>query len=151
MFSIDVKKQLQNGNPEAYKEVFRLLYPRLKGYCNLFITEDNLVEDIIQESFIALWENRGPLKTDKRIDSLIFVMLRNRCLNELRKQRTESERIDPENLKIAELQYLYQLDFTEREEKSLEEMLVESFQKAVGELPVKMREVFTLCKIQGKK
>lgn len=150
MFSIQTRIELKRGNPEAFKEIFLVLHPRLKGYCRLFIADENLVEDIIQETFLTLWEKRDLIKTEKSIESLIFVMVRNRCLNELRKQRMESGRIDPDNIKVAELQYLYQLDFTDKEEKSLEEMLIESFQKAVNELPEKMKAVFTLCKIEGK-
>ncbi len=150
MFSIQTKIELKKGNPDAFKEVFLLLYPRLKGYCRLFIAEESLVEDVIQETFLTLWEKRDSIKTDKSIESLIFVMVRNRCLNELRNQRLEGEKIDPENLKVNELQFLYQLDFNSKEEKSLEEMLIESFQKAVNELPEKMKKVFTLCKIEGK-
>jgi RNA polymerase sigma-70 factor, ECF subfamily len=150
MFSSQTKIELKKGNPDAFKEVFLLLYPRLKGYCRLFIADESLVEDVIQETFLALWEKRESIKTDKPIESLIFVMVRNRCLNELRNQRLEGEKIDPENLKVNELQFLYQLDFTSKEEKSLEEMLIESFQQAVNELPEKMKMVFTLCKIEGK-
>ncbi|WP_372946983.1 RNA polymerase sigma factor [Mariniphaga sp.] len=54
MFSIETKRELQKGNPEAYKEVFRLLYPRLKGYCKLFVPNESEVEDLIQECFITL-------------------------------------------------------------------------------------------------
>lgn len=150
MFSIQTKIELKKGNPEAFKEIFLVLHPRLKGYCKLFITGEDLVDDIIQETFLTLWEKRDSIKTDKSIESLIFVMVRNRCLNELRNQRVEGEKIDPENLKVNELQFLYQLDFTDKEEKSLEEMLIESFQKAINELPEKMKVVFTLCKIEGK-
>jgi RNA polymerase sigma-70 factor (ECF subfamily) len=150
MFSIQTRFELKKGNPESFKEVFLVLYPRLKGYCRLFIADESLVEDVIQETFLTLWEKRDSIKTDKSIESLIFVMVRNRCLNELRNQRLEGEKIDPENLKVNELQFLYQLDFNSKEEKSLEEMLIESFQQAVNELPEKMKMVFTICKIEGK-
>jgi RNA polymerase sigma-70 factor (ECF subfamily) len=39
----------------------------------------------------------------------------------------------------------------EKEEKSLEEMLIQTFQQSVNGLPVKMREVFVKCKLEGKK
>lgn len=58
MFDIQTKIELRNGNPIAFKEVFRLLYPRLKGYCKFFITDEKQIEDIIQESFITLWEKK---------------------------------------------------------------------------------------------
>jgi len=81
MFTIQTKIELKEGNPEAFREVFRLLYPRLKGYCGLFITNKNEVEDIIQESFLVLWEQRRAIDEYRRIESFLFVIVRNRCLN----------------------------------------------------------------------
>ncbi|MEN8118310.1 MAG: RNA polymerase sigma-70 factor [Bacteroidota bacterium] len=151
MFDIQIKIGLKRGDPSSFKEVFRLLYPRLKGYCKLFISNDSQVEDIIQESFISLWENKETIEINKSIESYVFVILRNKCLNFLKKQKLKDSKIDIENINITELQFLYQLDFTEKEEKSLEEQLIESFQNAVEELPEKMKIVFTKCKIEGKK
>lgn len=151
MFDIQTKIELKKGNPVAFKEVFTTLYPRLKGYCRLFVHNHQLIEDIIQESFIAVWEKHHTIQIEKSVESLFFVVVRNRCLNELKKRKLEEGKIDLENLPVSELQYLYQLDFTEKEEKSIEEMLIESMQKAVDELPGKMKLVFTRCKIEGRK
>lgn len=151
MFDIQTKIELKKGNPEAFKEVFCLLYPRLKGYCKLFVSNKNQVEDIIQETFITLWEKKDSIKPDKTIESYVFIILRNKCLNFLKKQKLKNDQVDIENLKVEELQFLYQLDFAEKEDKSLEEQLIESFKTAVDELPDKMKAVFTLCKIDGKK
>jgi len=151
MFDFETKKQLKTGKPAAFKEVFRLLYPRMRGYCKLFIADDSDVEDVIQECFITLWEKRKSINPEKSIESFIFVILRNRCLNVLKSKKIEDRRVEIENLDVNELQYLYQLDFSEKEEKSIEEMLIESFREAVEELPEKMKQVFVACKIQGKK
>jgi RNA polymerase sigma-70 factor (ECF subfamily) len=150
MFDLHTIQHLKKGEPEAFKNLFRLLYPRMKGYCKLFISNDSEVEDIIQESFIALWEKRKSIDPEKSIESFLFVILRNRCLNVLKANKMEQGRIDVEDLKVAELQYLYQLDFSGAEEKSLEEMLVESLKEAVDQLPPKMKKVFVLCKLEGK-
>jgi RNA polymerase sigma-70 factor (ECF subfamily) len=142
---------LKDGNPEAFREVFRLLYPRLKGYCRLFITNKNEVEDIIQECFLVLWEHRNSIDIYKRVESFLFVTARNRCLNYLKSKSLKAERLQIEEINFSELQYLYQLDFEGREEKSMEEMLIESFQQAVDELPSKMKTVFIRCKLKGEK
>lgn len=151
MFNIQTKLELKDGNPEAFREVFRLLYPRLKGYSRLFIKNNNEVEDIIQESFLVLWEHRNCIDVYKSIESFIFVIVRNRCLNYLKSKSLIAERLQIEDIDFSELQYLYQLDFEGREEKSMEEMLIESFQKAVDELPPKMKTVFIRCKLKGEK
>lgn len=151
MFDIQTKIELKKGNPVAFKEVFTTLYPRLKGYCRLFVHNHQLIEDIIQESFIAVWEKHQTIQIEKSVESLFFVVVRNRCLNELKRVKLEEGKLDLENLPGSELQYLYQLDLTEKEEKSIEEMLIESMQKAVDELPGKMKQVFIRCKIEGRK
>ncbi|MBW6536294.1 MAG: RNA polymerase sigma-70 factor [Mariniphaga sp.] len=151
MFSIETKRELQKGNPDAFKEVFRLLYPRLKGYCKLFVPDQKEVEDLIQECFITLWDIRETIDVQKRLESFLFVIIRNKCLNFLKSQKLDSENIPADNLQIAELQHLYQLDLAEKEEKSLEEMLIQTFQESVNTLPEKMKEVFIKCKLEGKK
>jgi RNA polymerase sigma-70 factor (ECF subfamily) len=151
MFDVQSKIELRKGNPSAFREVFMALYPRLKGYCRLFIPDHQLVDDIIQDGFIVVWENHKNIQPEKSVENLFFVVVKNRCLNELKKRKLEEGNIGLENLPGSELQHLYQLDFTDKEEKSLEELVIESLHKAVDELPEKMKLVFTRCKIEGRK
>jgi RNA polymerase sigma-70 factor (ECF subfamily) len=150
MLDYRTKLELKKGNPKAYRDVFRFLYPRLKAYCKLFIGKESEVEDIIQEVFITLWEKRRSIKTEKSVDAWIFVMVRNRCLNRLKKHKLEQDDLEVDNLKIKDLQYLYQLDFMNKEEKSLEEKLIDSLKFAIDGLPLKMRKVLVECKIKGR-
>lgn len=150
MFDIQTKIELKRGNPLVFKKVFSLLYPRLKGYCSLFILDKTRIDDIIQETFLSLWENKDSIQPQKSIESYVFVSVRNKCLNYLKQERLENNNIDVENISISELQYLYQLDFNKKEERSLEEQLIDSLKIAIDELPDKMKTVFTLCKIEGK-
>lgn len=151
MFDKVTNAELRNGNPVAFKLLFKALHPRLKVYCSLFISNISQVEDIIQESFIALWEKRETIQPEKSIKSLVFVIVRNRCLNVLKKKHIEEGGFDLDNIYVTKLQYLYQLDFIGKEELSLEEELIQSFNKAVDNLPPKMKFVFTRCKIEGCK
>jgi RNA polymerase sigma-70 factor (ECF subfamily) len=146
-----LKSDLKNGVPGAFRELFRLLYPRMKGYGALFIADNEQVNDIIQECFITLWEKRQTIDPEKQVESLLFVILRNRCLNHLKEKRLREGDIDFQRMEVNELQYLYQLDFSEKEEKSLEEQLIIAFNDAVDTLPPKMKQVFLLCKIEGRK
>ena len=151
MFDIGFKESLKNGKPEAYKELFRLLYPRLKGYCKLFVHNGNDVEDILQDCFLSLWEKRFSIIVEKSIESYLFMILRNRCLNYLKDLKLKEEIVKTGVTEISELQYLYQLDFLEKEEKSIEEQLVIALEKAVDLLPRQMKQVFIQCKIKGRK
>ena len=151
MLDLTTKTLLRQGNPAAFKELFDALYPRLKVYCSLFISNKNQIDDIIQDSFIALWEKREKIRPEKSIESLVFVMVKNRCLNFLKKMQMEDGSFDLDKIISNELQFLYQLDFKGKEEDSLETELFKSFSSAVENLPPKMKLVFTHCKIDGRK
>ena len=143
--------RLKEGDPSAYEELFKQTYPRLKGYCSLFIHDQALANDLVQECFVRLWEKRQTISANQSVESLLFVMLRNRCLNYLRDRKNDLTGSSLSTMAETELQHLYQLDFTGREEKTLEEKLIEAIRNSVEKLPEKRQQVFVKAKIEGKK
>lgn len=143
--------RLKEGNPLAFEELFKQTFPRMLGYCKLFVHDKAQVNDLVQECFVKLWEKRATIKSAQSIESLLFVMLRNKCLNYLRDQKLHHFEKDFESVKENELQHLYQLDFIGREEKTMEENIIEAIRESVENLPEKRKLVFTKAKIEGKK
>lgn len=143
--------RLKEGNPAAYEELFKQTFPRMLGYCKLFIHDQAQANDLIQECYVKLWEKRATIKISQSVESLLFVMLRNKCLNYLRDQKLHDFEKDIESIKENELQHLYQLDFTGREEKTMEENLIEAIRESLDNLPEKRKLVFVKAKIEGKK
>ena len=143
--------KLKEGNSAAFDELFKQIFPRMLGYCRLFIHDQAQANDLVQDCFLRLWEKRQTIDPRQSVESLLFVMLRNRCLNHLRDQKNELIEKKISNLEENELQHLYQLDFTGREEKSIEEQLIEAIRESVDELPEKRRLVFIKAKIEGKR
>lgn len=127
-----------------------LLYLRLVNYCVLFIKDKDLAKDLVQDCFVKLWERRDDIKEDSSIEGLIFIMLRNKCFNYLRNSKL-SHMISLDSENIVELQQLYQLDFMDKEEELLEIRLARSINNGLNELPLRRKEVFVKCKIEGKK
>ena len=149
--NIQLNIKLKEGNPSAFEELFKKTFPRMLGYCKLFIYDQAQANDLVQECFVKLWEKRTTIKSTQSIESLLFVMLRNKCLNYLRDQKLHDFEGNIELLKENELQHLYQLDFIGKEEKTLEESLIEAIHVSVDKLPEKRKLVFIKAKIEGKK
>jgi DNA-directed RNA polymerase specialized sigma24 family protein len=55
----EIAKKIKNGDMDAFGILFRNHYPRLLNYCNLFIKEIDIAEDLVQETFISFWERRS--------------------------------------------------------------------------------------------
>jgi RNA polymerase sigma-70 factor (ECF subfamily) len=143
--------RLKEGNPAAYEELFKQSFPRLLGYCKLFIHDQSQANDLVQECFIKLWEKHSSINPTQSVESLLFVMLRNRCLNYLRDQKVHLTEKNISLVEENELQHLFQLDFIGKEEISLEEQLIMAIRESVDKLPEKRKIVFIKTKIEGKK
>ncbi len=137
------------GSEEAFEQFFQQSYMRLMNYAALFITCDEIADDIVQEAFISFWNRRNDLEEGRSLDALIFASVRNRCLNYLRNHQTYLSHIG--QIKTEKLQFLSHYDFLGEEEEPIEEMLIKELQIALDTLPPKCREVFILNKADGIK
>lgn len=143
--------ELRNGNSIGYEKLYSLTSARLKNYCKLFLKDYVLIEDIVQNTYVRLWEKRELIQLDKSVESLLFTISRNQCLNYLRDQKLAGELLSIDNNPWSHLQHLYQIDFLGTEEKTLEDQLFEALRTAIDELPERHNQILVKCKIEGRK
>jgi RNA polymerase sigma-70 factor (ECF subfamily) len=148
---LDINIGLKNGDPAVFEGLFKLTHPRLLSYCKLFIADPAQADDLVQECFLKLWEKRDKIKPSQSVESLLFVMLRHRCLNYLRDQKFLYADTNINSIKEIELQHLFELDFSGVEKKALEEELIEAIKQQLEKLPEKRKQVFIKSKIEGLK
>ena len=72
------------GNEADFECFFRRYYPRLVNYAARFVAGRETARDLVQDSFAGLWERRRELR-ELDLASLLFTMVRNRCLNYLKR------------------------------------------------------------------
>lgn len=86
---IDLLMRISVGDRHAFRALYQrytpVLHPFIKSLCN----DDALCEDIVQEVFIRIWDNRVKAVNIKQVKSYLFKAAKNRFLNELRKQKCE--------------------------------------------------------------
>ena len=143
--------QLRNGASSGYEKLYSLTSARLKNYCKIFLKDQILVEDVVQNAYVKLWEKRSLIVPEKSVESLLFTIVRNQCLNYLRDRKLAGETFSIDESPFSELQQLYQIDFAGMEEKPLEELLAEALKTAIDGLPERQNQVLVKCKIEGKK
>lgn len=144
-------KLIKKDENNAFKFLFKRYYPRLLGYAIRFVREKDIAEDILQEVFLTFWEKRSLLKSIS-ISSLLFCMVRNACINYLkRKSLVERYSIDYlENIEGEERLYSADLALS-ADEQALYEDLKQQIQDALSVLSDRSREVFLLSRFKGLK
>lgn len=134
----------------SLEEFFLFYYPRLKKYAQYFVKSEQEADDLVQDVFLQLWKEQGKLNKDLNIPSYTFALLKNRCLDFLKRKVIEDKYLAQQAAMNTE--ELYFISFGEAGEfRSLEELLFQELQKLVAEMPERCGTAFRLKWIEGKK
>ena len=131
----------QIDNNINFDELFRYNYRPLCMYALHYLQDVELSEDIVQESYAVLWEKLQEGTHVLNRKSYLYMMVRNRCLDHLRKKGIPTESLKPYDTYGI-------IDDDDAQERAQTEARMWT---AIDSLPEKCREVFILSKRDGLK
>ena len=141
---------MRKGNRDAFNEFFCFYYPRLLAYSSS-IVEMKVAEDITQDVFLYIWENRKKLTITTGFHSYLFQAAYTRCLDYIKKNQS-AEKYNSHVM--FEHACLYG-DLLNQGNNILEELYTQDFYKLLYDLleqiPAQRRETFILAYIHGMK
>lgn len=144
---IELMKSIINGDKESFDLFYKKEYKKALYYSIQYLHNQTSAEDIIQESFLALWEKRGLLDSTFPIQPYFYSIVKNRCLNLLRKLANDKK------LNGELLQREYRASIISLTDESsdvvIKFQLEEYIKKTFDELPEKVSDTFILNRIQG--
>lgn len=134
--------ELSKDNDSSLKELFNYYYPRLFNFSKSFLKIEEGIDDIIQEVFVKIWQNRKKINSQTTFNSYIFTITRNLLLNELRSRlNNEKARAEIRNLSLAQ-EYSMNEEIEYRDIKEKVDQLIET-------LPERQKEIFILSRTEG--
>lgn len=74
-------------SPGAFEQALRPLLRRSAGYAVSFLGERSDAEDAVQQAALRAWERRDQFDKRRSFRAWWFAILRNHCLDELRRKR----------------------------------------------------------------
>ena len=132
---------LQQGDRNAYKQLFIKFYSPLCEYASQYISDDDS-EELVQELMLFLWETRENLVIETSLKSYLFISTKHRCLNAIRKNQYH-ERIHNQIYEKIKAQF-------EDPDYYFVNELTENIQKAIENLPETYRETFAKSRFGEK-
>lgn len=133
---------LANGDVRSFEEIFKHYWKPLYSTAFNKVHDRAEAEEIVQNIFSALWEQRDKLEIDN-LNAYLHRAVKNRILNSIRAKITEKKYWD------------YYHNFIPTVQNSTENTVVfddlqEGLQAAVSHLPEKSRQVFQLSRFEGR-
>lgn len=144
-------KQLQDGNEKVFEQIVREYWPRMFKFALIYTQNNETSQELVQDTFLVLWNNRAVLKDNTNLITYLMVVLRNKCLNLLEQTRIRQlyiEEIDDETIYQRANLYVLQDEASQIVES---EDLHKAIERALSKLPEKTREVFMLSRYDGLK
>lgn len=134
---------LQSGSQTAFEQIYRKYSARI--YLNILkmVKSEGDARELLQDVFFKVWTKRELIDPDQSFRSYLFQIAKYSVYNFIRRNNLEKQ------------VYAYVRQHTDVEYSHIEEDLSykESeiwLTKAIEQLPPQRRQVFTLCKIDGK-
>lgn len=133
--------ELQQGKEKAFERLFNQYNRLLYTVAYRFLKSGEEAEDAVQYTFMKIWEGRKKLDFQNGVRSLLYAIMKNYLLNELRHKNLVYEK----NYQIAQQAEETADEFLEEyEEQNLREQLI----FAINKLPPQKS---TICMMKLKK
>lgn len=134
--------RLRRGNAEAFRSIFNMFSTRIFHFCNKLLPSKEEAEDVVQKTFMALWEQREQLDETKDILKYLYSIARYNTYQAFRKHFAIQDSIsgDSDFLELSQNDTEEQIDFSETQH---------IISKIIERLPPKRKEIFKLNRLDG--
>lgn len=135
-------KQLIDGDQTVFKRIYDQYSDRIFRYALAFVKDDAWAEEILQDTFLKLWQSRSLLDPTGDIWLYLYVLCKRFCLSRLREIKRSKELQERFFLSV-EYEQLHPLD-------TMEVRDLESFiSRVIDLLPSRQKEIFQLSRGEG--
>ena len=122
------------STPRDFDRIFREHYARLVNLSYHVLQRQDLAEDVVQNVFVRLWNNRSKVKVTTSISGMLSKAVINESINVLSRERRHGD------------------DVLVVEAESTSELTEDRFsqlRRAIQQLPERTRQVFMLHRYEG--
>ncbi len=133
---------VRKGQKKAFQQLYEIYAPRLYQFSYSYFKNEIDAEELVQEVFIKIWDNREWLDSSKNFKSYIFKITGNAIYYFIRKKNIERAYLDfaRMNYKLEENQTWDSVVFNEMQE---------NLNQLVSQLPEQQQKIFHLSKEKG--
>jgi len=133
--------RLKKGDRKAFGVLVETYHHKLCVYANSLCNDYALAEDIVQNTFIKVWERRKMLNENYSLNSYLYKLVYNEFIDQYRKNQA---------VMLIEKKYVEFLNviIDENEDQDTRK-LINLVMESIEELPSKCKKVFLMSKKEG--
>ena len=136
--------RIREGDIKQFETLFRSSYVSLVKYARTLIKDQDTAEEIVQDLFFRLWQDKEKLKIESSLNGYLFRAVHNRCLHHI------------EHLKVVE-RHAREISFDtdESSENPSDVLQYKELQakiaRIIERLPERCGQIFCMNRFEGLK
>ena len=84
---IQIISEIREGNSDSFRKIYNAFAPNFKGIAYRYTNDVDVANDMVQESFIKIYQNIKSYKGDGNFEGWMKRILVNNCLNYIKKEK----------------------------------------------------------------
>jgi RNA polymerase sigma-70 factor (ECF subfamily) len=140
----DATALFQRGEERGFVFFFNSLYKPLLYYAYRILNDKPAAEDIVEDSFIKIWERHSSFSHHQVIKTWLYTTVRNACINKLKQEEIKEKHKDIiayQNRNAYQESPLRGIAISE---------IITQVHTAIGVLPKECKKIFEMLYIDGK-
>lgn len=141
--------RLKKGDEAAYEVLFKLYFEKLFHFAHSYIEDADEAREITQNVFFKIWKRRGKLSAEMNLNSYLFSMVKNGCLDYFKHEKVKI------NYKTELKRERASLNHSSLSENPglllIENELQERINLLIKQLPPRRKEIFIKSRFEGQK
>lgn len=136
---------VSRGDEQAFESLFLHYFPRIKGFISGILQNEEEAEDISQDIFVSMWQNRERLTNIENLNAYLFCVAKNAVYRHIERSLLfrdfQEQQIDhalftsTDNDSIEEELYAKELDFL--------------ISVAVEKMPPQRKQIYKMSRVEG--
>jgi RNA polymerase sigma-70 factor (ECF subfamily) len=94
----DLIKDVSRGDEAAFRQLYDQTYGRVTFYLQRLVSDESIIEDILVETYAAVWKGARRFKGKSRVTTWIIGIARNLAMKEIKKRKVHANLDDYPNL-----------------------------------------------------
>ncbi|MFZ1750602.1 MAG: RNA polymerase sigma-70 factor [Saprospiraceae bacterium] len=125
-----------------FEAIFKEYFNPLVNFVNKYLNNYGDSKEVVQMTFVKLWNHRESLDIKLSLRSYLFQMTKNMMIDYIRKNKNHQNNLSLESIDTSQIQY--------SSEDQLEPYIVrQAVEKVLKTLKPKAREIFIMNKFEG--
>ncbi len=123
---------------KAFEQLYLTHHKRVWAFVLRHVKDPKKAEDLVQDTFLKVWEKRQTIDFQEKFVTLLFVIARNLVINAYHRDILEKE-------KLKEIQVIMDVG----SDKGLADERLHALRKAIDTLPDRRQQIFKMSHQQG--